>query len=105
MHWRRSALAVRQGELSTILEEREIILSDNESAVRYRVVCNDEEQHSIWPVDRAIPDGWRDVGFAGARQACLEYIVKIWPDITPRSVREATAPEPADRRTFPIRAV
>lgn len=58
---------------------------------RYRVVRNHEEQHSIWPADRANPAGWQDEGFAGAKDECLAHIAEVWPDITPRSVREALA--------------
>jgi MbtH protein len=58
---------------------------------RYRVVVNDEEQHSIWPVGRDNPPGWADEGFAGDKDACLAHIAEVWTDITPRSVREALA--------------
>lgn len=53
----------------------------------YRVVVNHEEQYSIWPADRALPAGWREVGEAGERSACLAYIEQVWTDMRPRSVR------------------
>ncbi|MBF9134992.1 MbtH family protein [Plantactinospora sp. S1510] len=37
----------------------------------YQVVRNDEEQHSIWPEQRPLPDGWHQVGFVGGKDACL----------------------------------
>jgi MbtH protein len=59
------------------------------SADRYQVVVNDEEQYSIWPADREIPAGWREVGTAGPKDECLTYIESVWTDITPLSVRRA----------------
>ena len=41
-------------------------LSDDES-YPCRVVVNYEEQYSLWPLDREIPDGWRDSGFGMCR--------------------------------------
>jgi MbtH protein len=61
------------------------------SEPQYRVVLNDEEQHSIWPVERENPPGWRDEGFSGAKDECLEHIAEVWTDITPLSVRQALA--------------
>jgi MbtH protein len=57
----------------------------------FQVVVNDEEQHSIWFSDRALPDGWRAVGREGTKQECLDYIEQAWPDITPLSVRRRLA--------------
>jgi MbtH protein len=53
----------------------------------YTVVVNDEEQHSIWPRHRPVPDGWRELGVTGTREACLDHIEQVWTDITPRSAR------------------
>ena len=53
------------------------------------VVVNHEEQYSIWPRDREIPDGWRDGGFRGTRKDCLEHIDRTWVDMRPKSLREA----------------
>lgn len=53
----------------------------------YTVVVNDEEQHSIWPVGRPVPAGWREIGVTGSRQECLDRIEQLWPDIRPLSVR------------------
>lgn len=55
----------------------------------YRVVLNDEEQYSIWPVDREMPPGWREEGFSGEEEACLAHIDEVWTDMRPRSLREA----------------
>ncbi|WP_429932812.1 MbtH family protein [Agrobacterium vitis] len=53
----------------------------------HRVVINDEERYSIWPTYKAIPLGWRDGGFEGAKQACLDHIAAVWTDMRPLSLR------------------
>jgi MbtH protein len=57
--------------------------------IEFVVVVNDEEQYSIWPTDREIPDGWRDAGKRGLRPECLAYIDEVWTDMRPRSLRVA----------------
>ncbi|HET8814284.1 MAG TPA: MbtH family NRPS accessory protein [Solirubrobacterales bacterium] len=66
-------------------EEPEVGASD----VVYDVVVNDEEQYSIWPVDRPLPSGWTAVGSRGSREECLDHIAEVWTDMRPRSLREA----------------
>lgn len=51
------------------------------------VVLNDEEQYSIWPVDRELPAGWRRDGFTGTEDECLAYIETAWTDMRPLSLR------------------
>lgn len=53
----------------------------------YKVVVNYEEQYSIWPADRENAPGWRDAGFSGNKEACLEYIQNVWTDMRPLSLR------------------
>ena len=65
-------------------------LTDN-TEIDYRVVVNDEEQYSVWPTHRSVPDGWHEVGVTGSKDHCLDHIERVWTDITPKSVREATA--------------
>ena len=57
----------------------------------WRVVVNAEEQYSIWPLARPLPDGWRDEGTHGTRAHCLEHVERVWTDLRPRSVREGDA--------------
>jgi MbtH protein len=57
--------------------------------LEYRVVISDEERYSIWPTFKDIPAGWRDGGFAGAKQACLDHINEVWTDMRPLSLRRA----------------
>ncbi|MGH3850866.1 MAG: MbtH family protein [Pseudonocardiaceae bacterium] len=60
---------------------------DGDFGSSYRVVVNHEEQYSIWPSDRDIPPGWKDVGVSDTKEKCLAYIDEVWTDITPLSVR------------------
>ncbi|GAA2262898.1 MbtH family protein [Actinomadura luteofluorescens] len=53
----------------------------------YRVVINHEEQYSIWPEDREIPEGWRAEGTRGTKPECLAHIDQAWTDMRPLSLR------------------
>lgn len=55
--------------------------------LQYEVVVNDEDQYSIWPADRVLPEGWRAVGVRGVKASCLAHIEKVWTDMRPRSLR------------------
>jgi MbtH protein len=59
-----------------------------EDTTVYKVVINDEEQYSIWPVDRENAAGWRDVGKSGTKKDCLAYIREVWSDLRPLSLRK-----------------
>ncbi|MFI9272172.1 MbtH family protein [Kitasatospora sp. NPDC052896] len=54
----------------------------------YQVLCNDEEQYSLWPVDIEVPAGWRTVGKEGTEAECSAYVDEVWTDMRPRSLRE-----------------
>jgi len=56
---------------------------------QYKVVCNDEEQFSVWENDRPSPLGWREEGFVGTKDQCLAHIDEVWTDMRPRSLRVA----------------
>ncbi|GAB2794002.1 MbtH family protein [Amycolatopsis magusensis] len=62
----------------------------------YAVVRNDEEQYSIWPVSRSLPEGWYAADFQGSKADCLAHVDEVWTDMRPRSLREALA-EAANR--------
>ncbi|MEU6406695.1 MbtH family protein [Streptomyces sp. NPDC046985] len=66
-------------------------MPETEDLRTYLVVLNDEEQYSIWPADREVPDGWRTEGTQGPKADCLARIEEVWTDMRPRSVREAMA--------------
>ena len=53
-----------------------------------KVVVNEEEQYSIWFIDRLPPPGWRDVGKEGPKEECLAYINEVWTDMRPKSLRK-----------------
>lgn len=57
---------------------------DNE---QYVVVCNQEEQYSIWWAARELPEGWREAGPAGSKDECLAFIERTWVDMRPLSLR------------------
>ena len=61
---------------------------EREDTTVYRVVVNHEEQYSIWPVDREMPLGWKDVGKSGPKPDCLAYIKEVWTDMRPLSLRK-----------------
>ncbi|MGV9295464.1 MULTISPECIES: MbtH family protein [Amycolatopsis] len=52
----------------------------------YRVLVNDEGQHSLWPDFATVPDGWRTTFGPDARQACLDHIEQNWTDLRPLSL-------------------
>ena len=54
----------------------------------YRVVVNHEEQYSIWPIDRDLPAGWKNIGQTGTLEECQDYIEEVWTDMRPLSLRK-----------------
>jgi MbtH protein len=48
--------------------------NDDTEDTKYRVVINDEEQYSVWAVDRPNPAGWHDAPKSGTKSQCLAYI-------------------------------
>ena len=62
--------------------------ADKEDTTIYKVLVNHEEQYSIWPEYKENPPGWADVGRAGPRAECLEYIGEVWSDLRPLSLRK-----------------
>lgn len=67
---------------------------ETDDLLPYKVVVNDEQQYSIWPLDRPNPLGWRDAGHAGPRQSCLDYISQVWTDLRPLSLRRQMDGDP-----------
>lgn len=53
----------------------------------FTVLINDEEQYSIWPAKKAVPAGWKDLGFTGSKAEVSAYIDKHWTDMRPASLR------------------
>ncbi|MFF4934999.1 MbtH family protein [Streptomyces griseofuscus] len=71
---------------------------ESTSQERFVVVINIEEQHSIWPEGRRIPDGWNALGEAGPREECLRHIAEIWTDMRPASLRRSVDGQAASGR-------
>lgn len=75
---------------------------DDESS-SFRVIVNDEGQHSLWPSRwPPTPAGWQVVFGPDDRSRCLEYVAAHWTDLRPRSLAgrmtagRSLPPEPAD---------
>ncbi|HEX2079994.1 MAG TPA: MbtH family protein [Longimicrobium sp.] len=64
---------------------------EREDTTTYVVVANHEEQYSIWPADRELPDGWTVAGLTGTKAECLARIEEVWTDMRPKSLRERMA--------------
>jgi MbtH protein len=64
-----------------------VTANDDEDGAIYTVVINDEEQYSIWPSHKPIPQGWRSAGKEGRKAVCLQYIDEVWKDMRPLSLR------------------
>jgi MbtH protein len=60
-------------------------LSDNEYGT-FQVLVNAEEQHSLWPGSKELPEGWTRAYGPAPREAALEYVRANWPDLRPKSV-------------------
>lgn len=63
-------------------------LGDELMSESFVVVCNHEEQYSIWWADREVPQGWREAGKSGSKEECLTYIDQVWTDMRPLSLRK-----------------
>lgn len=63
-------------------------IQDDEDTRTYRVVVNHEEQYSLWLEYKDIPNGWRDAGFIGSREACMAWVDEVWTDMRPLSLRK-----------------
>jgi MbtH protein len=60
---------------------------DDDDRRRYVVVVNHEEQYSVWPNGRNVPEGWRLAGIEGEITECLTYIRNAWTDMRPLSLQ------------------
>lgn len=54
----------------------------------YQVVINHEEQYSIWPKGKKVPQGWKAIGVSGNRNRCQTHIQEVWTDMRPLSLRK-----------------
>lgn len=66
---------------------------DDDNGTFYALI-NLEEQYSLWPTFKPVPEGWKIVYGApdGApRQEVLDWIDETWTDLRPKSLRDAIA--------------
>jgi len=70
--------AVNSNKLQTVDEYQEM----------YLVLINNEEQHSVWPSYKPIPEGWKQVFGEDIKERCLEYVEEHWTDMRPLSLRK-----------------
>ncbi len=66
------------------------IMMDNrsDSEELFKVLINDEEQYSLWPMEKDIPQGWKQIGPSGTKEECLGYVKVSWTDMRPKSLRQ-----------------
>jgi MbtH protein len=67
-----------------------------EESTTYVVLINDEEQYSLWPKHKKIPEGWRAVEMEGSQEQCSAYVDRVWTDMRPLSLRKTMAAEAAE---------
>lgn len=67
-------------------------MDEPEDSMTYSVVVSHEEQYSIWPVGKPVPQGWREIGVQGGKSECLAHIAEVWTDMRPLSLRQASTP-------------
>jgi uncharacterized protein YbdZ (MbtH family) len=72
-----------------------------DDSTNHLVIVNDEDQYSLWPIFRDVPDGWRQV-FTGTRQESLDWIEATWTDMRPRSLREQMDKDEIDQRPVEV---
>jgi len=66
----------------------------DDETIDYVVVVNPEEQYSIWPAGRPVPNGWDTVGDPRSRADCLKHIEDVWTDMRPKSIRSSANGQP-----------
>ncbi|MGE7604548.1 MbtH family protein [Peribacillus sp. NPDC097675] len=59
---------------------------ENENGT-YKVLINEEGQHSLWPAFLNIPEGWSAIYGKESRKNCLEFINANWKDLQPKSLK------------------
>lgn len=63
------------------------ISKDEKPQDLFYALINQEEQYSLWPDYKAIPQGWRAKCGPSPKEECLAYIEKMWTDMRPLSLR------------------
>ncbi|RJG37980.1 MbtH family protein [Motilimonas pumila] len=66
-------------------------MSIDNPETQFLVVKNNQQQYSIWPTFRALPEGWQAIGIEGDKATCLAHINQEWTDMRPKSLQDAMA--------------
>ncbi len=71
-------ITIAENEIYKIVENQEL----------YLVLINNEEQYSLWPNCKSIPEGWKLVKKESTKDECLAYVDKYWTDMRPLSLKK-----------------
>jgi MbtH protein len=55
----------------------------------YTVILGGDDTIALWPADRPVPDGWREIGVRGSRRACVDALEAAAAEIGPSSTASA----------------
>jgi MbtH protein len=58
----------------------------DDDAGAFKILVNDEGQHSLWPESLDVPEGWRVTGVQGDRATCAAWVDRNWTDMRPLSL-------------------
>lgn len=53
------------------------------------ILCNQQQQYSLWPDFCPIPAGWTHVFGPALREQCVSWLEQHWQDMRPVSQRKA----------------
>lgn len=63
-------------------------MNDDRCERVFIVLVNEEEQYSLWPKDKIVPEGWYSIGKEGSEDECRCHVDQVWMDMRPLSVRQ-----------------
>jgi MbtH protein len=77
--------------MSNNLEKISNTAQDEKPQDLFYALINQEEQYSLWPDYKAIPEGWEIRCGPAPKDECLVYVEKKWTDMRPLSLRRQMA--------------
>jgi MbtH protein len=72
--------------LTTLIMEMVMSNPFDDEGAEFLVLVNGENQHSLWPCDTEVPEGWVVTRGPSSRQDCLAYVDENWTDMRPTSL-------------------
>jgi len=63
-------------------------MSFDDEETTFTVLINHEEQYSLWPAEKSVPNGWRVADIKGSKAECLKFVEANWQDMRPLSLRQ-----------------